>query len=73
MITRSKLGKEYLPHVDGLRAVAAISVLLYHAHRSVFSGGFVGVDAFLVISGFLFTNIVMAGWVERIEFIYFQF
>ena len=49
----------YRPEVDGLRAVAVISVILFHAKVSLFSGGFVGVDVFFVISGFLITGLLM--------------
>ena len=42
--------------VEGLRAVAILAVVLYHAHVGVFSGGYVGVDVFFVISGYLITD-----------------
>jgi peptidoglycan/LPS O-acetylase OafA/YrhL len=48
----------YRPDIDGLRALAIIPVLLYHGGFSAFSGGFVGVDVFFVISGFLITRLV---------------
>lgn len=50
----------YRPEVDGLRAVAVMPVILFHAGFSVFSGGFVGVDIFFVISGYLITSIILA-------------
>jgi peptidoglycan/LPS O-acetylase OafA/YrhL len=49
----------YRPEVDGLRAVAVLPVIFYHAGFSLFSGGFVGVDIFFVISGFLITTILL--------------
>jgi peptidoglycan/LPS O-acetylase OafA/YrhL len=44
--------------IDGLRAVAIVPVVLFHAGVSVFAGGFVGVDVFFVISGFLITGLI---------------
>jgi len=43
----------YRPEIDGLRALAILSVVLFHAFPSLLRGGFVGVDIFFVISGFL--------------------
>ena len=50
---------KYRPEVDGLRAVAVIPVMLFHAGFEAFSGGFVGVDIFFVISGYLITSIIV--------------
>lgn len=50
--------QKYLAHVDGLRAVAVISVIIYHLNSTYLPGGFLGVDIFFVISGYLITNIV---------------
>ncbi len=48
----------YRPDIDGLRAIAIIAVVLYHAGMPAFRGGFVGVDIFFVISGYLITGLV---------------
>ncbi len=51
---------KYRSEIDGLRAVAVIPVILFHAGFSAFSGGFVGVDVFFVISGYLITTIILS-------------
>lgn len=50
----------YRPHLDGLRAVAVYLVVLFHGGLSWFQGGYVGVDLFFVLSGFLVTNVLLA-------------
>ncbi len=49
----------YRPEIDGLRALAVIPVILFHAGFGLFSGGFSGVDIFFVISGYLITGILL--------------
>ena len=50
----------YRPDIDGLRAVSIVAVVLFHAFPSLLPGGFVGVDVFFVISGYLISGIILA-------------
>ena len=46
----------YFPHIDGIRAIAVLAVVLYHIRERTCPGGFVGVDIFFVLSGYLITK-----------------
>ena len=56
----SGLAKDYRPEVDGLRAVAVLAVIVYHAELPWLRGGFAGVDVFFVVSGYLITRLILA-------------
>src|SRR5580692_5209414 len=57
-MTTPQRGADYRPDIDGLRALAVIVVILYHAQVPGFGGGYVGVDIFFVISGYLITRLL---------------
>ena len=52
-------GIRYIPAIDGLRAVAVIAVMLYHLGFDWIPGGFLGVDLFFVISGYVITRLLL--------------
>lgn len=66
------LHPKYRSDIDGIRALAVISVVLFHAFPSLLPGGFSGVDIFFVISGFLITNIIITN-LEISEFSFWDF
>lgn len=55
----------YQPGLDGLRALAVAAVVAFHLEPSAVPGGFLGVDAFFVLSGYLITRLLIAEWHER--------
>ncbi|MGJ4788474.1 acyltransferase family protein [Leptospira koniambonensis] len=63
---------KYRADIDGLRAIAVSSVVLFHAFPEYFTGGFVGVDIFFVISGYLISKIIFAG-LDSSEFSFLDF
>ena len=56
--------KSYRPEIDGLRALAVLLAVFYHAAFDLFKGGYIGVDIFFVISGYLITNIIIEDMYE---------
>lgn len=72
------IGPEYLTHpkyradIDGLRAIAILSVVAFHAFPGTVTGGFIGVNIFFVISGFLISTIIF-GSLERKNFSFLEF
>jgi peptidoglycan/LPS O-acetylase OafA/YrhL len=61
----TKRGIQYIPAIDGLRAIAVIAVMLYHLGLSWIPGGFLGVDLFFVISGYVITRLLLDSIQER--------
>ncbi|ECD9440580.1 acyltransferase [Salmonella enterica subsp. salamae] len=70
--TQKTTSRYYQPDVDGLRTVAVLLVLFFHAGFTSLSGGFIGVDIFFVISGYLITGILVSS-VEKKKFNYITF
>ena len=60
--TTSEQAASRRPGLDGLRALAVIAVIAFHEQLSAFSGGFLGVDVFFVLSGYLITDLLVAHW-----------
>ncbi|MDN5780797.1 MAG: acyltransferase, partial [Luteimonas sp.] len=63
----------YRPDIDGLRAIAVLAVLGFHGFPTWVHGGFVGVDIFFVISGFLISGIIFSSMAKASGFNYVEF
>lgn len=59
-----KRDTRYMPGLDGLRAIAVIGIIIYHLNRQWLTGGFLGVDTFFVISGYLITSLLLKEYEE---------
>ena len=64
---------KYRPDIDGLRAIAVIAVVVFHLSEKLLPGGFVGVDIFFVISGFLITRLIHQEITRSNEFSFSHF
>ena len=71
-LTQHNFHPNYRPDIDGLRAVAILLVVLFHAFPKALRGGFVGVDVFFVISGFLISTIISRS-LQKNRFNFFEF
>ncbi|WP_192946875.1 MULTISPECIES: acyltransferase family protein [Staphylococcus] len=61
---RVKRNTRYMPGLDGLRAIAVIGIIIYHLNKQWLTGGFLGVDTFFVISGYLITSLLLKEYEE---------
>ena len=63
----SSTKNDYKKHIDGLRALSVISVIIFHLDHNFLPGGFIGVDIFFVISGYLISKIITSK-IDKNEF-----
>jgi len=71
-VTNNLSHPKYRPDIDGLRAIAVLSVVIFHAFPKAIEGGFIGVDIFFVISGFLISTIIFEN-LEKRSFSFVEF
>ena len=71
-MSSSTSAPQYRPDIDGLRAIAIAAIVGFHAFPTLVPGGYVGVDVFFVVSGFLITTIIISG-LERGTFSFTNF
>lgn len=50
---------QYRPEIDGLRAIAILPIFIFHLDKEILPGGYLGVDIFFVISGYLITSLIL--------------
>ena len=67
-VVPTRPASEYRPCIDGSRAIAVLAVFVFHLNRRRMPGGFLGVDIFFVISGYLITSVVYSGIVRQAGF-----
>jgi peptidoglycan/LPS O-acetylase OafA/YrhL len=72
-MSEHRFAPAYRPDIDGLRALAVIAVVLYHAQVPGFGGGYVGVDVFFVISGYLITRLLAGSGVKPLRLRWSEF
>ena len=63
----------YRSEVDSLRAISIILVIFYHLNLSFFSGGFIGVDIFFIISGYVISNLILEELEQKNDFKFSKF
>lgn len=68
-----KLKTQYEPALDGIRGLAVLSVMVFHAVPTVVSGGFLGVDIFFALSGYLITGLMLAEYEKTGELNFWRF
>ncbi len=71
-MTSTSLNDHYRPDIDGMRAIAVVAVVIHHAFPEAFKGGFVGVDIFFVLSGYLISSIIL-GQMRKDKFSFADF